>query len=143
MGADIFQRPFYTFLASLRQAGTLHTSKGSRSTVFEHMFFVLNLSGIIIKNPGLMPTTLSHIPWVRGTYFSIGLITCRIKKLIILFKSLGQPRSNFMVLRFHNPHPQPHRPNLRCLLYVQQLKQAQDNHQTYTEKDNINSPFGL
>ena len=39
---------------------------------------------------------------------------------------------NFMVLRFHNPRPQVHRQNLRCWLYAQQLKQAQENYQTYT-----------
>ena len=32
-----------------------------------------------------------------------------------------------MVLRFHDLHPQFHRQNLRCWLYMQQLKQAQDN----------------
>ena len=48
-----------------------------------------------------------------------------------------------MALRFHNSHPQSHRQNVRCLLYVRQLKQAQDNYQTYTQKDNLNSLFGL
>ena len=51
--------------------------------------------------------------------------------------------SHFMAIRFHNSHPQSHRQNVRCLLYVRQLKQAQDNYQTYTQKDNLNSLFGL
>ena len=48
-----------------------------------------------------------------------------------------------MALRFHNSHPQSYRQNVRCLLYVRQLKQAQDNYQMYTQKDNLNSLFGL
>ena len=50
-----------------------------------------------------------------------------------------------MVLRLHNPHFRGliHRQNLCCWLYVQQLKQAQDNHQTHTQKDSLNPPFDL
>ena len=47
------------------------------------------------------------------------------------------------MFRFHNPRPQVHRQNLRCWLYAQRLKQAQDNHQMYTQKDSLNSPFDL
>ena len=50
---------------------------------------------------------------------------------------------NFMVLRFHNPRPQVHRQNLRCWLYAQQLKQAQENYQTYTQKDSLGQPIDL
>ena len=47
------------------------------------------------------------------------------------------------MLHFHNPRPQAHRQNLRCWLYAQQLKQAQDNYQTYIQKDTLNSLLGL
>ena len=47
------------------------------------------------------------------------------------------------MLHFHNPRPQAHRQNLRRWLYAQQLIQAQDNYQTYTQKDSLNSPFDL
>ena len=81
----------------LKLIGTSYSSNASRSTASEHIFSVLNLSRVMIKNPGLIPTTLSHIPWVHGTYFSIGIMTCRIKKLIILFKPFGRSRLSFMV----------------------------------------------
>ena len=48
-----------------------------------------------------------------------------------------------MVLRLHNPLPQAHSQDLGCWQPMQQLKQAQDNHQTYTQKDSLNSPFDL
>ena len=48
-----------------------------------------------------------------------------------------------MAPRFHNPRPQVRHQNLRCWLYAQQLKQAQDNYQMQTRKDSINSPFDL
>ena len=48
-----------------------------------------------------------------------------------------------MVLRFYDPHPQVHGQNRRCWLYAHQLKQTQDNHQTYIQKDSLNSPFDL
>ena len=47
------------------------------------------------------------------------------------------------MLHFHNPYPQVHHQNLRCWLYAQQLRQAQDNHQTYTQNDSLNSQFDL
>ena len=53
-------------------------------------------------------------------------------------------QSSFILwFTFYNPPPQVHRQNLRSWLYAQQLKQAQDNHQTYTQKDSLNSPFDL
>ena len=47
------------------------------------------------------------------------------------------------MLHLHNPRPQDHHQNLRCWLYAQQLKQVQDNYQTYTQKGTLNSLFGL
>ena len=42
-----------------------------------------------------------------------------------------------MDLRLHNPRPQAHHQDLDSWLYVQQLKQAQDNYQTYTQKGSL------
>ena len=47
------------------------------------------------------------------------------------------------MIRFHKPRPQIHRQNLRCWLHAQQLKQAQINYQTYTQKDSLDLPFDI
>ena len=56
---------------------------------------------------------------------------------IIFIHTLG-PRqgSNFMDIRFHNPHSQIHHQGLSCSPCAQPLKQAQD-YQRYTLKDNL------
>ena len=75
----------------------------------------------------------------HGTYFNI--------TLIFILTSLGV--SNFMDYRkafylcFTFITQVLHHQNLRCWLYAQQLKQAQDNYQTYIQKDTLNSLFGL
>ena len=44
---------------------------------------------------------------------------------------------------FHNPNFQVHGQDLSYWLYVQQLKQAQENYQTYTQKDNLGLLFDI
>ena len=48
-----------------------------------------------------------------------------------------------MVLRFHNPRFQVQRHDLSCSMYARLLKQAQDNHQGYTLKNNLGKSSDL
>ena len=90
-----------------------------------------------------MCATSLHISWVGGIYFDMSNKIYQNaffnKELIILFIPLGPGE----IPHFHIPHFQVHHQDLRCWLYVQQLKQAQDNYQMYKQKDSPGQLFDL
>ena len=57
----------------------------------------------------------------------------------ITYDTLLRPTTGpeFFFNQFHNPHFQVHHQELSCSLYAQPLKQAQENYQVYTLKDNL------
>ena len=63
-----------------------------------------------------------------------------------LQRTIGMPRDSYFCVsetdtkyskKKYNPHLQVHRQDLSCSLYAQPLKQAQENYQKYTLKDNL------
>ena len=114
----------------LKWTGTYHRVHGATSTASLHISCVLKWSGIDSKERGSICTTSLHISWVHGMYFDMSNKIYRNgffnKQLIIFFITLGPGE----ILHFYNPHSQVYHQNLRCWLYVQQLKQAQDKGQS-------------
>ena len=94
--------------------------------------WVFKSSGTSVKKLGLMCTNQFH-----GTCFETSHSFYSHPKVQARVRFYGLPKGILFMLHFHNPHPQVHRQNLRCWLYAKQLKQAQDNHQTYTQKDKL------
>ena len=112
-----------------------------------HISSVLRWSGMFHSMYGLLCNKAVHISWMiyRNAF---------LNKSTILFKLLGMGKGQKMPWggyshnvqiytsffnHFHNPHFQglAHCQDLSCSLYALPLKQAQENYQRYTLKDNL------
>ena len=140
-------------LRFLKRSGTSNSSHGAFSIASLHISWVLRLSGTSYSSHGWMRTAISWVFKSSGTSVKkLGLMctnqfhgTCfetshsfySHPKVQARVRFYGLPKGILFMLHFHNPHPQVQRQNLRCWLYAKQLKQAQDNHQTYTQKDKL------
>ena len=134
----------------LRWIGTYHRVYGSTPTASLHIPCVLKISGINAKERGLLRTSLLHASWVPGIYFSMynkiypnALLTSQSFYLTSLSQAMSKAQGRQFLNDFHNPRSQFNCQNLGCWLYAKQLKQAQDNYQTYTRKDSPGQPFDL
>ena len=84
---------------------------------------------------------------VHGTYFTMSKkifrsIILNNNSVIFIYSFKPRQESNFMVLRFHNPHFHDllHRHDL---MYELPLKQAQDNDRGYTLKNSLGKSSDL
>ena len=125
-----------------RWSGTLNIMHSLLHSASLHISWVLKRSGTYANESGFMGTALLHISCVFKVPWDLSYPTWNIFKRHNFIHTLRPRRgSNFMILfnHFHNPHFHGlvHRQSLTCSPYVQPLKQAQENYQTYTLKDNL------
>ena len=122
----------------LKWSGTYCNKYGRRRTASLCMSYILRSSGINLSVDGSLHTASLHIScvlkWSRTNSIWPNKISWDIilnNNSIILFYNFG-PRQglNFMVL----PHFQIHCHDLSCSMYAQQLMQALNNYQMYTQK---------
>ena len=93
-----------------------------------------------------LPDDIPKCIFKQVTHFYLRFWAC--SKVKIQRANLCKEGSSFVSSKnpfnhFHNRHFQIYQQGLSCSLYVQPLKQAQGNYQTYLLKDNLSEPSDL